>query len=131
MEYQKYCMSTTPDLAKANQIFQSSVVSKFTPEAYNTLRRYMATMPDMKNVINLQLRAQKFTSAGVTVARKAVGEHGDFREKIGILAVRGKDLSNLLLSSHKRNAHSIRFAFLLFLSGGIQSICDGQGDKLL
>ncbi len=86
-------MSTTPDATKANQIFQSSVVTKFTPEAYNTLRRYMGTMPDLKNVINLQLRAQKFTSAGVSVARKAVGKQGgDFREKINTLAVRYKKL---------------------------------------
>lgn len=90
LEYQKYCMSTTSDATKANQMFQSSVVTKFTPEAYNTLRRYMETMPDMKNVINLQLRAQKFTSAGVTVARKAVAKRGDFREKISILAEASK-----------------------------------------
>ena len=88
MEYQKYCMSTTPDVTKANQIFQASIVTKFTPEAYNTLRRYLESMPDIKNAINLQLRAQKFTNAGVSVSRKAVGKHGgDFREKIGTLAV--------------------------------------------
>jgi hypothetical protein len=100
-------MSTTSDAAKANQIFQSSVVTKFTPEAYNTLRRYMETMPDMKNVINLQLRAQKFTGAGVTVARKAVTNSGDFREKISILAVRFKQVR----MSHKLPASAQHFVF--------------------
>ena len=81
-------MSTTPDINKANQIFQASLVTKFTPEAYNTLRRYLESMPDLKNAINLQIRAQKFTSAGVSISRKAVGKHGgDFREKITTLAV--------------------------------------------
>jgi hypothetical protein len=87
MEYQKHCSVATSDVTKANQTFMATVVSKFTPEAYNTLRVYMGTMPDMKNVINLQLRAQKFTNAGVTMARKALEKKGDSREKLSILAV--------------------------------------------
>jgi len=67
-------------------MFQSAVVTKFTPEAYNTLKRFWGTSPETKNDINLQLRAQKFTSAGVTVARRAVAKKGDFREKISVLS---------------------------------------------
>jgi hypothetical protein len=90
MEYQKYCHKQNQDPAKANQIFQASVVTKFTPEAYNTLRRFFGMSPETKNDINLQLRAQKFTSAGVTVARRAIGKKGDFREKISILSEASK-----------------------------------------
>jgi vacuolar protein sorting-associated protein 16 len=90
MEYHKYCRSQNPDPAKSNQIFQSTVVSKFTPEAYNTLRRFFGTNPETKSDINLQLRAQKFTSAGVAVARRAIGTKGDFREKISVLSEASK-----------------------------------------
>lgn len=87
MEYQKSCDSSTPDMAKAIQTFQNNLVSKFTPEAYNTMRRYLETMPDLKNAINLQLRNQKYSNAGLTVARKAVSKRGDFRDKLSVLAV--------------------------------------------
>lgn len=65
-----------------------TVVTKFTPEGFHTLRRYFGTMPDVKNFINLQLRAQKFTDAGVSMARRAFDKKGDNREKQAILAVR-------------------------------------------
>ena len=88
MEYQKSCLASTPDAAKGNQTFMGTVVTKFTPEAFHTLRRYLGTMPDVKNFINLQLRAQKFTDAGVSMARRAFEKKGNSREKQSILAVR-------------------------------------------
>jgi hypothetical protein len=88
MEYQKSCLASTPDAAKGNQAFMGTVVTKFTPEGFHTLRRYFSTMPDVKNFINLQLRAQKFTDAGVSMARRAFEKKGDNREKQAILAVR-------------------------------------------
>ena len=88
MEYQKSCLASTPDAAKGNQAFMGTVVTKFTPEGFHTLRRYFGTMPDVKNFINLQLRAQKFTDAGVSMARRAFEKKGDNREKQAILAVR-------------------------------------------
>jgi hypothetical protein len=89
MEYQKHCTASTPDAAKANQTFMATVISKFTPEAFHTLRRYMTTMPEVKSVISLQLRAQKITDAGVTMARRAIGRKGgDSREKQIVLSVR-------------------------------------------
>jgi hypothetical protein len=87
MEYQKYCMVATPDAAKANQTFLGTVVTKFTPEGFHTLRRYLGTMPDVKNVINLHLRAQKFTDAGVTMARRAFEKKGDSHVKQNTLKV--------------------------------------------
>jgi hypothetical protein len=45
-------------------------------------------MSDVKNVISLQLRAQKFTDAGVTMARRALDKKKDTRERHSILAVR-------------------------------------------
>lgn len=80
-------MASTQDPGKANQAFLGTVTTKFTKEAFHTLRRYMETMPEIKNVVNLQLRAQKFTDAGVTMARRALETKRDSREKQTMLAV--------------------------------------------
>lgn len=85
MAFQKHSLAATVDPAKANQAFMTTVTTKFTKEAFHTLRRYMATMPEIKNVTNLQLRAQKFTDAGVTMARRALEKKRDIREKQSIL----------------------------------------------
>lgn len=78
---------STNDTARANQAFTSTVATKFTKEAFHTLRRYLSTLPDAKEALNLQLRAQKFTDAGVTMARRALDDRKDTREKQSILAV--------------------------------------------
>lgn len=87
MEYEKVCMSSanTTDMSKAQATYLSAVVSKFTPEAFHMLRRYLRTTPDVKSVTNLLIRAQKFTDAGSAMALRALEEH-DSREKQGILA---------------------------------------------
>lgn len=89
MEYEKACMSSASatDVSKAQATFLGTVVTKFTPEAFHTLRRYLMTMTDIKSVTNLLLRAQKFTDAGAAMALRALRE-SDLREKQGILAVR-------------------------------------------
>lgn len=87
MAYQKYCYMTTQDTGRANQQFMGTVTTKFTKEAFHTLRRYMSTLIDVKDVINLQLRAQKFADAGVTMARRALDKRKDTRERLSILAV--------------------------------------------
>lgn len=90
MEYQKQCMAQTPDPLKANQAFMSTVVTKFTPESYNTLRRYWGTMPDIKNQISLQVRGQKFTDAGMSLAKRALDGANESREKQQILGEASK-----------------------------------------
>lgn len=87
MAYQKFCYMSTQDVNRANQTFMNTVTVKFTKEAFHTLRRYMSTLPDAKEVLNLQLRAQKFTDAGVTMARRALDKRKDTRERLSILAV--------------------------------------------
>lgn len=87
MAYQKFCYMNTQDANRANQTFTNTVTAKFTKEAFHTLRRYMSTLPDAKEVLNLQLRAQKFTDAGVTMARRALDKRKDTRERLSILAV--------------------------------------------
>jgi hypothetical protein len=80
-----------PDPVKANQAFMNTVVTKFTPEAYNTLKKYMSTMPDVKNEISLQVRGQKFTDAGMTMARRALESNNiESRGKIAMLAEASK-----------------------------------------
>jgi hypothetical protein len=88
MDYERFCVSTAPsnDVSKAQSAFLGTVVSKFTPEAFHTLRRYLATTMDVKSVTNLLLRAQKFTDAGSAMAERAIREN-DAREKQGMLGV--------------------------------------------
>jgi len=86
MAYQKHCYMSTQDTGRANQAFMGTVTTKFTKEAFHTLRRYMSTLPDVKEVLNLQLRAQKFTDAGVTMARRALDKRKDMRERLSVLA---------------------------------------------
>jgi len=97
MEYERACMSTASatDVSRAQTTFLDTVVRKFTPEAFHTLRRYLMTMTDIKSVTNLLLRAQKFTEAGSAMAIRALGE-SDLREKQGILSVRPDPGSQLL-----------------------------------
>jgi vacuolar protein sorting-associated protein 16 len=90
MEYHKQCMAQAQDPNKANQAFMSTVVTKFTPESFNTLRRYMGTLPDLKNQISLQVRAQKFSDAGMSLARSAIDGTHESREKQAILGEASK-----------------------------------------
>jgi hypothetical protein len=85
LEYQKYCMNQYQDPTKASQAFMNAVVTKFTPEAYHTLRNYMGSMPDVKNEISLQVCAQKFTDAGMTIARRALESKIESRGKQAML----------------------------------------------
>ena len=79
--------ASAADVSKAQSTFLGTVTTKFTPEAFHTLRRYLGTTPDVKSVTNLLIRAQKFTDAGAAMSMRAIREN-DFREKQGILSVR-------------------------------------------
>lgn len=88
MEYEKACMNTIGDPAKAQANFLSTVVSKFTKEGFNMMRRYYGTMPELKHLMNLLLRAQKFTDAGSAMALQAMKKKDEPRERQAMLAVR-------------------------------------------
>ena len=87
MEYEKTCMSTINDPAKAQATFLATVVSKFTKEGYNMLRLYYNTLADVKHLMNLLLRAQKFTDAGCAMAARAMEMTDDTRERHSMLTV--------------------------------------------
>lgn len=74
------------DFSKAQSTFLGTVLTKFTPEGFHTLRRYLETMPDIKSVTNLLLRAQRLSSAGTAMAKRAL-EETDARERQGMLLV--------------------------------------------
>lgn len=97
MEFERHCMASASatDVSKAQATFLGTVVSKFTPEAFHTLRRYLGTTADVKSVTNLLLRAQKFTDAGEAMALRALRE-SDSREKQGILMVRKAPLEDVV-----------------------------------
>lgn len=91
MEFEKSCRTSTTDVSAAQSTFLGTVVTKFTPEGFHVLRRYLQTTTDIKSVTNLLLRAQRFSNAGVVMAQRALSEH-DFREKQGLLAVSCSDV---------------------------------------
>jgi hypothetical protein len=74
MEYEKACMASSSDIAAGQNTFLGTVISKFTAEGFHTLRRYLETTPDIKNVMNLLLRAQKSIDAGSAMAKHACGQ---------------------------------------------------------
>mmetsp|Transcript_36896 Transcript_36896/g.41534 ORF Transcript_36896/g.41534 Transcript_36896/m.41534 type:complete len:1104 (-) Transcript_36896:41-3352(-) len=90
MEYRRHCMMQTQDSVKGNQAFITTVVTKFSQESYNALRRYTGTMSDVKNEINLQIRRQKFVDAGITIARRALDGKTGSRGKQAILSEASK-----------------------------------------
>lgn len=77
--------ATTNDVAKAQATFLATVVSKFTTEAFHTLRRYLHSSGDMNSLLSLLLKAQRYSDAGIVMGRKAT-KTDDFREKQGMLA---------------------------------------------
>lgn len=88
MEYERSCLSAAPagDTAKAQSALFATVSTKFTPEAFHMLRRYLLAMSTIvRDAVNLLLRAQRFTDAGSTIAIRAV-KQADHRERQGMLA---------------------------------------------
>ena len=86
MKYEMRCMAIAKDLSAGQNTFVGTVISKFTPEGFNTLRIYFETMPDVKNVVNLLLRAQQSIAAGSTMAKKAMEADIDPSERFNLLA---------------------------------------------
>lgn len=101
MDYERSCLANASDVSKAQAAFLGTVVSKFTPEGFHTLRRYLQTTSDVKSVTNLLIRAQQFAAAGTAMAQRALQEH-DAREKQGLLAVRFKMLDVKINSGSTR-----------------------------
>lgn len=85
MEYEKFCMSSSPDANAAQNTFLGTLINKFTLEGFNTLRRYLETMPDIKNLMNLLLRAQKSVEAGAAMSKKAFDSNTEMPEKLKYL----------------------------------------------
>ena len=72
----------------AQSSFYGMVITKFTPEGFNTLRTYLETTADIKNVVNLLLRANRFVDAGLEMAGSAMDNSLDQPEKQSKLMVR-------------------------------------------
>ena len=86
MEYEKACMASAIDVTAGQNTFVGTVINKFTAEGFDTLRRYLETMPDVKNVMNLLLRAQRSVDAGSTMAKKAFDPNNELSDRIKCLA---------------------------------------------
>jgi hypothetical protein len=81
MECEKACMSAAKDPSAAQSSFFGTVISKFTPEGFNTLRTYLETTADVKNVVNLLLRATRFVDAGLAMAGSSMDNKLDPQDK--------------------------------------------------
>lgn len=80
-------MSSAADSAAGQSSFFGTVITKFTPEGFNTLRTYLETTPDVKSVVNLLLRATRFVDAGLGMAGSAMDANLDPPERQGKLMV--------------------------------------------
>jgi hypothetical protein len=93
MECEKACMSAAKDPSAAQSSFFGTVISKFTPEGFNTLRTYLETTADVKNVVNLLLRATRFVDAGLAMAGSSMDNKLDPQDKQSKLMVRADTAS--------------------------------------
>lgn len=80
-------MSAAQDSTTGLSSFFGTVITKFTPEGFNTLRAYLETTPDVKNVVNLLLRATRFVDAGLEMAGSAMDESLEPQERQSKLMV--------------------------------------------
>jgi len=83
MEYEKSCTSQMMQQQHLNTNFQQNfihtVITKFTHEAFHSLRRYLMTLSDVQGVKELLRNANKNSDAGLAIARKAF--EADERER--------------------------------------------------
>lgn len=113
LDYERACLRSATnanEIAKAQATFLAAVVSKFTTEAFHTLRRYLQSINDTKSLLSLLLKAQRFTDAGITMGTRAL-QTEDFREKQGMLSV-GQQYISIKLS----NFISLLLMLFTFLS---------------
>lgn len=99
MEFEKACMASASDVTKGQSAFLSTVIGKFTAEGFNTLRRYLETMPDVKSNMNLLLRAQKSIEAGSVIAKRSLDQDTELGEKLKLLGVRNGIFDSFSLST--------------------------------
>ena len=88
MECEKACMASAKDGSSGQASFFGTVITKFTSEGFYTLRSYLETMPDVKNEMNLLLRATRFVDAGLAMAGSSMDASIEPRERQSKLMVR-------------------------------------------
>ena len=72
MEFEKSCGQNIPDATRAQNMYLTTVTTKFPPEAINLLAQYFSSMNDVKHVMNLQIKAQNYAKAGAIIAERAL-----------------------------------------------------------
>ena len=72
VEYQKHCKNSTSDPKQAMATFNQNLVTKFPAEAVNMYMVYLASNQDVKYIMNLYLRKEKFVSGGTAMAKLAL-----------------------------------------------------------
>ena len=133
MEYERSCTAghSGGDASATQAAFFATVASKFTPEGFHMLRRYLlAGSTNIKDVANLLLRAQRFTDAGSTIALRAI-RHMDPRERHGMLMEASRVFSSGKETSFQKSCTDDQIELLKDLDtlknkyGAIQMDLDG------
>lgn len=78
-------MASAKDSSAGQASFFGTVITKFTSEGFCTLRNHLGTMPDVKNEVNLLLRASRFVDAGLVKAGSSMDgsiEPGERQSKL-------------------------------------------------
>ena len=93
MEFEKSCIdSNSKDTTDANsakearKTYLNAVVTQFPPEAVNQLASYFGSMQDVKHIMNLHLRGQKYAESGSFIAKRALSSSTE-RERLSLLQV--------------------------------------------
>lgn len=81
MECEKARMASAKDSSGGQSAFFGTVITKFTQEGFSTLRTYLSTSPDVKNVMNLLLRRTYFVDAGLAMAMTSMDPTMELRER--------------------------------------------------
>ena len=88
MECEKACVASAKDSSAGQASFFGTVITKFTSEGFCTLQNHLGTMPDMKNEVNLLLRASHFVDTGLVKAGSSMDRSIEPGERQSKLMVR-------------------------------------------
>mmetsp|Transcript_27470 Transcript_27470/g.59647 ORF Transcript_27470/g.59647 Transcript_27470/m.59647 type:complete len:1166 (-) Transcript_27470:269-3766(-) len=72
VEFQKYCKVSADNQKQAMSTFNQTLVTKFPAEAVNLYMMYLASNQDVKYMMNLYLRKEKFVAAGSAMSKLAL-----------------------------------------------------------
>lgn len=80
-DFEQFCLNQNAEKSQAQLKYLKTVVGQFPQEAVNLLKSYYSSMKDVKHVMNLLLRGQKFILAGSVITKRALNVLPDKEKK--------------------------------------------------